>query len=1035
MTVGTDAATGGLHIVAIGLCLKGRLGIFSSIPVKKGKLLESRHQLSLIRLLAVNALLTIAMAPAVAEQLNIRHYDTREGIPQVQVSSLHQDAEGYIWVGTFGGLARYNGDTFQRFDSEHGLSSSYVNVLDSDSEDRLWVGTARGVCRLAGDAFECPEVPGYESIMVNDILPLVDQLWIAADEGLFQWREDKIGRRSIEQGKASSAVLSLAIDAHSRLWVGTSSGVLIEDRGGKQFTPMPDLSDSVFSLEADGNVMWVGTGSGLASVDIVTRELHSVALPGESEGQINDLHISPDGVLWAAGVLGLFRIESDRVRRFTTVDGLRTNITHQTLIDREGLTWVATDQGLSKILPGPFAGYTADSGLLDSFVRTISEDPERRLWLGTRQGIQVVPHRDGQWLFEESEYIRIQEGLPDNRIYSIVFSGQAQAYIATGSGVVLWQDDEGVVEIINRETGLPGDEVHALLIDSRDRLWMSTTRGTVWLEDGEIVTPEDPRLAGAFALRIREDDLGRLWFTTLRSGLLIAEPGAGVTQLKADSGLTDEMLWDSAPAGDGSMWVGSNGDGLFRVWPDGRIRQFTTDDGLANNAVWQLLRDDQERVWAYTNHGLSKYSDGNFVNYGALDGLLHLEGGATGAFQSSDGLLWFASADGLMRYNPEREYHNETAPPVVIERVMLGDRAVNAGERLPHRAGNLEFHYAGLSFQDEVSMEFRYRLLGSDDQWSRPVVNRRVTFANLGYGDYVFEVTARNPHGVPSEEPARFAFSVQPPFWSTWWFIALAMVLIGSVIWLIVHLRVRGTEMARRELQATVRERTAELRDLNQRLREASRTDQLTGLPNRRYLFDRIGEDVARVHRFHHVSSDAVNSDMVFFMLDLDHFKVLNDRYGHDAGDRALKRFSEILVKQIRDSDYAVRWGGEEFLIVAGDSDAGHARKLAERLIRAVKRESFVIDESGTEVELTCSIGIAAFPFAASSPRALDWEQVVQIADAAVYDAKQAGRNCWVQFEFGQGEIGDGDELIREVKSRLDELVDSGRVRRRSGHG
>lgn len=1034
MTVGTDAAIGGLHIVAVGLCLNGQLGIISSSQ-EKGKILESRHRLTLIRLLAVIALSTIALAPAVAEQLNIRHYDTRDGIPQVQISSLHQDAEGYLWVGTFGGLARYNGGEFQRFDSDHGLNSSYVNVLDSDPRDRLWVGTARGVCRLLLDKFECPAVPGYDGIMVNDILALEDRLWIAADEGLFRWRDGEVSRQPLERGDTPGAVLSLAVDNRSRLWVGTASGVMVEDKNRKQFIPVPGLSNSVFSLEADADVMWVGTGAGLVSVNIASREVHAVALPGALEGQINDLHVSPDGVLWAAGVLGLFRVEHDRARRFTTADGLRNNITFQTLTDREGLLWVATDQGLGKVLPGPFAGYTADSGLLASFVRTLNEDQDRRMWLGTRQGIQVVPHRDGQWRFEESEYIRTQEGLPDNRIYSIAFPERGQAYIATGSGVVHWREGEGVVEIHDRESGLPGDEVHALLIDSRDRLWISTTRGTAVLEDGEIRTPEDKRVAGAFALRIREDGEGRLWITTVRSGLLIVEPGGGVIQLEADGGLTDEMLWDSAPAGDGSMWIGSNGDGLFRVWPDGRIRQFTTDDGLADNAVWQLLRDDQQRVWAYTNHGLSRYSDGDFVNYGALDGLLHLEGGATGAFQSSDGLLWFASADGLMRYDPEREYRNETAPPVAIERVMLGDRAVNPGERLPHRAGNLEIHYAGLSFQDESSMQFRYRLLGSDDQWSRPVANRRVTFANLGYGDYVFEVTARNPHGVPSEGSARFSFSVKPPFWLTWWFIAPAMVLIGSLIWLIVHLRVRSAEMARRVLQTTVRERTAELRDLNQRLREASRTDQLTGLPNRRYLFDRIGEDVARVHRSRHASSDAVNSDMVFFMVDLDHFKALNDRYGHDAGDRALKRFSEILIKQIRDSDYAVRWGGEEFLIVAGDSDAGHARKLAIRLIQAVKRESYVIDESGTEVDLTCSVGIAGFPFAASSPRALDWEQVVQIADAAVYSAKQSGRNCWVQLESGRDEIGDGDELIRQIKGRLDELVDSGQLHRWSGHG
>lgn len=992
---------------------------------------------SAIRLIRwlISALLTsVAGSLFAAEQLNIRHYDTRNGIPQIQVTALHQDRVGYLWVGTFGGLARYNGRDFRSFGTEHELNSAYVNVIASDDEGRMWVGTARGVCRLEGESFWCPETPEPAGIMANDILFHDSTLWIAGDEGLFRLSDERVVRHGAEAMDEDEHALGLGVDPSGRLWVGTSAGLLFEVDGS--FRSVPHAPRGVRAIEPVNDMLWLGAESGLYQFDPEALTADVFDLPVETAAQINNLHLSPDGELWAASVLGLFRIDSGQVEHFTTADGLKNNITHQTMTDREGLTWVATDQGLGKILPGPFAGYTVSSGLMAPFVRSLNEDSDGRLWLGTREGVQIVSRNQGQWDLHNSVRIGLEQGLPDHRIYSIAFPGPSEAYLATGDGVVYWREGDGVVDVINTDRGLPGNEVHALLIDSRQRLWMSTTRGTAVLEGGDMKRPDDKRLAGAFALRIREDGEGRLWFTTLRSGLLLVEPSGKVTRLADDEGLTDEMLWDSAPASDGSMWVGSNGDGLFRVWPDGRIRQFTTDDGLPDNSVWQVLEDDRQRLWAYTNKGLARMSDNEVVVYGERDGLLHLEGGATGALQTSDGQLWFASADGLMRYVPGGEYRIEIPPPVVIEEVLFDENPVRPGESLPHRGGRLEFRYSGLSFQDESDVHFRYRLLGAEEDWSAPVTGRRVTFARLGYGDYVFELTARNPQGVESTEPARFAFSVRPPYWLSWWFLAAFVLATITLVWMFVHWRVRATEAARRNLQQEVNKRTAELRDLNRRLREASRTDQLTGLPNRRYLFDRIGEDIARVHRARHESAPSENRDLVFFMVDLDHFKQINDEYGHDAGDRALRDLSRVLGAEIRESDYIVRWGGEEFLIVAGESSAQHASAVAERMMRAVNAQSFSIDNRGASVQLTCSIGIASYPFSDLRPDQLDWEQVVQIADVAVYQAKSAGRNAWVRIEMGENtDIPDAAEFLDALRAAPDRLEREGRIRVFSGRG
>lgn len=968
-----------------------------------------------------------------AAQLNLRHYDTRDGIPQIQVSSVHQDPAGYLWIGTYGGLARYNGNRFRVFRGDSGLSTSYITIVDSHADGTVWVGTARGLCRFDGRQFRCFNPLDTDQLMVNDILIDADRVWVAADEGLFKYEGGLL--EAVAQWPAGSdprAVNSLALERGGALWVAAQSGLFRLDERGPQRVVLPTADVPVYDLEMHEDRLWVGTSGRLFALDPEGLETEELPLPVPEGTRVSDIEFDSDGRLWLATPYGLVRGEPGRLQTLTTRDGLPNRRMLAVTEDREGLIWVATDQGLVKILPGPFEGYSAESGLLASFVRTINEDDRQRLWLGTREGLQIVPRRDGDWDLSAATTILREDGLPDNRVYCIAFGQPGTAWIATAQGVVRWQRGQGVTELIDRSSGLPEQEVHAVLIDRAGRLWISSTQGIRYREAAALKTPQHEVLAGAFALRIREDRAGRLWFSTLREGLLVLHPDGSLDQYRKRDGLTDEMLWDLAPSADGSMWVGSNGDGVFRVWPDGRIEQFTRADGLADNSVWQVLEDDQGRVWAYTNRGLSRRSGDAFTNYTERDGLLHLEGGATGAFQSSDGLLWFASADGLMRYDAEREYRNRLPPPVVVESAMLDREAVAAGARLPYRSGSLVLRFAGLSYQDETAVRFRYRLAGATDRWSEPTDNHQVAYANLGYGEYVFEVIAANPDGVWSPEPARFAFVVDTPFWARPWFLVFVVLALVGLVWAGVFLRLRHIEVTRKRLQEVVRQRTAELSDANRRLRRVARTDQLTGLPNRRYLFDRIGDDVAQSRRAHFDGAPS-NGDIAFVMIDLDDFKRINDRFGHDSGDLVLAEFSRVVSAQLRESDYMIRWGGEEFMVVACQTERNGAHQIAERITRSVRSARIRLEEEGECIAVTCSAGIACYPFG-QPVDALDWEQIVQLADIALYQAKAEGRDRWVHLLPGDRlEPGSFGDFVREVKTRCEALIDQGLLDRTSG--
>jgi diguanylate cyclase (GGDEF)-like protein len=242
-----------------------------------------------------------------------------------------------------------------------------------------------------------------------------------------------------------------------------------------------------------------------------------------------------------------------------------------------------------------------------------------------------------------------------------------------------------------------------------------------------------------------------------------------------------------------------------------------------------------------------------------------------------------------------------------------------------------------------------------------------------------------------------------------------------ALIGLAVRLRLRRLALRREELEQLVEFRTQALAQANSQLEQASLTDPLTGLPNRRYLLRQVQADLAQCRRAYRVAATpGVQRDMLFLLVDIDHFKAINDQRGHAAGDSVLRQFATLLTDAVRESDYAVRWGGEEFLVVARQADATQAGVLAERIVSAVRNELFRLD-SGELLRCTCSVGAAALPFLPGDPDALEWEQVVDLADAAVYAAKRRGRDRWIVLSPAEGlRPSDLPDLLEAARQDLD---------------
>jgi diguanylate cyclase (GGDEF)-like protein len=290
-------------------------------------------------------------------------------------------------------------------------------------------------------------------------------------------------------------------------------------------------------------------------------------------------------------------------------------------------------------------------------------------------------------------------------------------------------------------------------------------------------------------------------------------------------------------------------------------------------------------------------------------------------------------------------------------------------------------------------------LQGIDRNWSPWSDDAYRDYTNIHEGEYRFRVRARNVYGEEGTE-ATFDFRVLPPWYRAPWAWAIWIASGLLVIALLLRWRSAALRRRNRELAALVEQRTTELRTANAALAEQSVTDPLTGLKNRRYLYDHIAQDIAMARRNsrdrHHGHPELpLNSEILFLMVDIDHFKQINDTYGHAAGDRVLQQFRDLLLSVTRETDIPIRWGGEEFLIVARFALPDVGPQYAERIRAAVAAHPFELGE-GRSIERTCSIGFATYPIIDDQPDCLTWEQVVNLADECLYAAKRHGRNAWV---------------------------------------
>ena len=755
----------------------------------------------------------------------------QDGLPQSTVHAVVQTRDGYIWLGTYEGLVRFNGVAFTVFDKSNTpeLRAKGVRALCEDRDGNLWVGTlSGGLTRYARGVFTTFTT---ESGLPNDFVYALHQdsagrLWIGTDGGLCRYEDGRFTSLTTSDGLSRNNVRAVCEDREGAIWVGTDGGGLNRIRDGRIETfATAHPTVNALALDRDGT-LWIGTnGGGLGAYRDGAFTTYAAA-DGLAHGRVYSLYFDRAGTLWAGtDGGGLYRFRDGAFARYSTAEGLSQDFVRSLCEDHEGSLWVGTNGGLNRLKDGKFVSYTVQQGLSQDNVRVVLEDPQGTIWIGTDGGGLNALRPDGR-----VDVITTRQGLPNDFIRSLCAASDGAIWVGTNGGGAARYAGGGFTRY-STANGLANDEVRALLEDRDGAIWMGTAGGGLSrVAAGKVTTLTRAQgLPHNDVRALYQDREGAIWIGTYGGGVARLRDGAMTTFTTAD-GLSNPAVLAIYQDAAGRMWFGTNSGGLSRL-ENGAFTTYGTEDGLFDDTIFQILEDASGNLWFGCNKGifrvplaeLNAFAAGGVssvtsTSYGKADGMGSNQcNGASqpAGWRGRDGRLWFPTAGGVAMIDPASITLNAIPPPTVIATVVVDGQPVDArgAREFDPSSERFEIHYDGLSFLVPDRVRFRYRLEGLSGDWIDAGTRRVAYYNNLPPGDYTFRVVACNNDGVWNEAGASFEFRIPTPPWRSWWALLLYGMAFVGFGYAGVQLRLRALHRRNDLLEARIAERTAEIGD------------------------------------------------------------------------------------------------------------------------------------------------------------------------------------------------------------------------------
>jgi PAS domain S-box-containing protein len=797
-----------------------------------------------------------------ASQLRARSWDDRNGLPQNSVQAVAQSPDGYIWMGTQEGLARFDGARFVTFDrrTDPALARPYIWALHADADNTLWIGTEEaGLIRKSGDRYEAFDTArGLPHPWVTTIERAAGgTLWVGTMGGVARMVGDRF--EAIVEGLPAPEVSALLDDGARGVWVGTFKGLVRIDAQGHVHT---DVSAGLpggpiwdIARDIDGSVI-VAKPQGVFRL----RGDRFEPIAGLTGIPIGQLEIAADGTMYgSAGGMLLKRDPDGTVTDRVISSGGGPTVSDMT-IDREGSVWIGTfGRGATRFRSTPFMPIGSAEGLSTDMVHAVLEDRSGGIWIGT--GGFGANHLEGA----EIDTLTASGGeLAGNFVIAIREARDGAIYIGSNNGFS--RIVNGQATVFGPDDGVPAPFQVRDVLEARDgTIWLALPSGLYRFGPGEPrMYDRDDGMPDEFVISLLEDPDGSIWIG-LRRGLARLRDGRIESWDTAD-GLPDGTVGMMHRDRDGGLWLVGPGIGLVRMDANQRIRAYRQSDGLCEDLTSGIVEDESGALWISSNRGIFRVTREELAAFDAdstarlacklysrESGMRSREANSAvnpAALRARDGRLWFPTTEGIVVIDPARLSLELPPPPVLVEEVIADGRLVPGDSpSIPAGARNIEIRFTALTFVSPELVRFRYMLDGYDRDWIDAGERRSAFYTRLPPGSYTFRVMAANAEGTWNEAGDALELRMRALFWQTWWFRALVALAFLALLALAYRARVRQLTGRQRELEDLVFERSvaeARWRELFENATDAVFTTDLAG---RVTAFNRTAEAMTGLNR------------------------------------------------------------------------------------------------------------------------------------------------------------------------------------------
>lgn len=758
---------------------------------------------------ALGLVLLISLSVGASDRVRFKTWNTENGLPQNTVNTIAQTPDGYLWLATFDGLARFDGSRFKIFKKSNtpALPMNRISSLRVDSAGRLWIWTEDPntlvLCEQGKFRAFMKGVDFNADYIYNASMEAGGLRFLSGDD-VYVYSQGRFERRHAEQIKLPR----VSYDPDSRLvWINTTHGYYaVNEKQSKSYQkddPLPVDPRKVNvaeSVEVDGGLWFlvplspqryqlsVFRNGNLTISSVRINAPKFFTADRQSNFWLGDFY---DGVRKIAATSITHDDPSKlKVEHFSQANGLASNNVTTMLADRDGNIWIGTNKGLQLLIDEPLVTvYSKASGLpteniysivqdkagaiwfgawddylvnyanntftpeLQKWVQALFVDRDSRLWVGASEGIYYREHDSSKW----SSLDQLRTPAAD-RIMVTVISQDRDGDIWFGGRNGIGRYQRGQTKTFRVTDGLPGTEVTSFLQTSSGVIWVGTNTGLAQLAGDKFVPLSRPDgILRTFVRSLYEDH-------------------------------------------DGTLWIGTYDSGLFR-YRNGTLANINSANGLFSDGVFCILEDDGGWFWMNSNQGiyrvqrdeLNKFTDGQIssvssVSYGPDDGLLNVEGNGgrqPAGLKASDGKLWFPTAGGVAVIDPRKATRNSGALPILIEDVRVDQNEVEPKSgviTVEPGQSTVDIAYTAMTFLGPERVRFRYRLEGLDASWIDAGSRRVAYFSHLPYGEYTFRVIAANADGVWSDSGATIRLVVMTPFYRRTWFYALVGLALFSIV-------------------------------------------------------------------------------------------------------------------------------------------------------------------------------------------------------------------------------------------------------------